>query len=154
LGAAIGISVDRDGKSIWVYERCGGDTCEGSNLDPIFKLDPAGKVLANFGGGKVNWPHGFTVDSDDNVWVSDGRGGNGKGHDVIKFSPDGKVLAPAPSGKPLVHIDTDFPAKSPFYPSPDPKVREDLFSLRASLSLRARSGPAAEASRLRSALRV
>jgi len=92
LGAAIGISVDRDGKSIWVYERCGGDTCEGSNLDPIFKLAPDGKVLANFGGGKVNWPHGFTVDRDDNVWVTDGRGGNGKGHDVIKFSPDGKVL--------------------------------------------------------------
>jgi sugar lactone lactonase YvrE len=92
LGAAIGIAVDRDGKSIWVYERCGGDTCEGSDLDPIMKFDPSGKMLVNFGGGKVNWPHGFSVDRDDNVWVSDGRGGGGKGHDVIKFSPDGKVL--------------------------------------------------------------
>ena len=92
LGAAIGISVDRDGKSIWVYERCGGDTCEGSNLDPIFKLAPDGKVLANFGGGKVNWPHGFTVDKSGAVWITDGRSGNGKGQDVIKFSPDGKVL--------------------------------------------------------------
>ena len=92
LGAAIGIALDKDGKSLWVYERCGADTCEGSNLDPIFKFDPSGKVVANFGGGKVNWPHGFTVDKDDNVWVTDGRAGNGKGHDVIKFSPDGKVL--------------------------------------------------------------
>jgi len=92
LGAAIGIAIDKDGRSIWVYERCGENTCEGSNLDPIMKFDPSGKMVANFGGGKVNWPHGFSVDRDNNVWVSDGRAGGGKGHDVIKFSPDGKVL--------------------------------------------------------------
>ena len=27
-----------------------------------------------------------------NVWVTDGRGENGKGHTVTKFSPDGKAL--------------------------------------------------------------
>jgi hypothetical protein len=32
------------------------------------------------------------ADRDGNVWVTDGRGGNGKGHTVIKFSSDGKVL--------------------------------------------------------------
>jgi sugar lactone lactonase YvrE len=39
-----------------------------------------------------NYPHGLFVDRDDNVWVSDGRAKNGKGHTVMKFSPDGKLL--------------------------------------------------------------
>jgi hypothetical protein len=62
LGAAIGVSIDRDGKSVWIYERCGGETCEGLHLAPIFKFDPDGKVVANFGADLVNWPHGFNVD--------------------------------------------------------------------------------------------
>jgi len=32
------------------------------------------------------------VDKDGNVWVTDGGGRDGKGHQVFKFSPDGKVL--------------------------------------------------------------
>jgi DNA-binding beta-propeller fold protein YncE len=43
------------------------------------------------------WPHGIDVDPDGNVWVTDGvspqRAPKGKrGHQVVKFSPDGKVL--------------------------------------------------------------
>jgi DNA-binding beta-propeller fold protein YncE len=91
-GQAIGIDIDRDGRSVWVYERCGAKVCTGSKLDPIHKLDPSGKVVASFGGGLINWPHGFFVDRDGNVWVTDGRGAEGKGHTVIKFSPEGKVL--------------------------------------------------------------
>ena len=93
LGAPIGVEIDHsDGKTLWLYERCGGDTCVGSTVDPVMKLDTSGKVVANFGGGLVNWPHGFYVDHAGDVWVTDGRGENGKGHTVIKFSPDGKVL--------------------------------------------------------------
>ena len=44
------------------------------------------------GGGLVNWPHGFYVDRAGDVWITDGRGENGKGNTVIKFSPQGKVL--------------------------------------------------------------
>ena len=119
LGAPIGIAIDRDGKSVWVFERCGADTCEGSNLDPIFKFDASGKMVANFGGGMVNWPHGFSVDRDDNVWVTDGRGGNGKGHDVIKFSPDGKVLMTL--GKPGVagNADDTFNTPSDVFTGPN-----------------------------------
>ena len=91
-GQAIGIDIDRDGRSVWVYERCGAKVCTGSKLDPIHKLDPSGKVPASFGGGLINWPHGLFVDRDGNVWVTDGRGADGKGHTVIKFSPEGKVL--------------------------------------------------------------
>jgi streptogramin lyase len=93
LGAPIGVEIDHsDGKTLWIFERCGGDMCVGSTLDPVMKFDATGKMVANFGGGLVNWPHGFYVDRVGDVWVTDGRGENGKGHTVIKFSPDGKVL--------------------------------------------------------------
>jgi hypothetical protein len=92
-GAPIGVEVDhRDGKSIWVFDRCGENSCTGSNLAPIMKFDPSGKLVANFGAGMFNFPHGLFVDRDGNVWVTDGRGESGKGHTVIKFAPDGKVL--------------------------------------------------------------
>jgi DNA-binding beta-propeller fold protein YncE len=93
LGAPIGVEIDgSDGKTLWVFERCGGDSCVGSNVAPVMKVDASGKVVANFGAGTVNWPHGFYVDHDGNVWVTDGKAGAGKGHTVIKFAPDGKVL--------------------------------------------------------------
>ena len=38
------------------------------------------------------FPHGISVDADGNIWVTDGQGRDGKGHQVFKFSPDGKVL--------------------------------------------------------------
>src|SRR5260221_12697980 len=91
-GQAIGVDIDRDGTSVWVYDRCGAKSCEGSNIAPIQKFDASGKLVTSFGGGMINWPHGLFADRDGNVWVTDGRGGNGKGHTVIKFSSDGKVL--------------------------------------------------------------
>jgi sugar lactone lactonase YvrE len=93
-GAAIGVDIDRDGKSVWVFDRCAtADDCSGSNLAPIMKFDPTGKLLTSFGAGLFNYPHGFFVDRDDNIWVSDGRAkNNGKGHTVMKFTPDGKLL--------------------------------------------------------------
>jgi DNA-binding beta-propeller fold protein YncE len=93
-GAAIGVDIDRDGKSIWVFDRCAtADDCSGSNLAPIQKFDPTGKLVLSFGAGLFNYPHGFHVDRNNNIWVSDGRAkNNGKGHTVMKFSPDGKLL--------------------------------------------------------------
>src|ERR1044071_6783587 len=38
------------------------------------------------------FPHGATVDREGNPWVTDAQGGNGKGHQVFKFSADGRVL--------------------------------------------------------------
>jgi sugar lactone lactonase YvrE len=92
-GAAIGVDIDRDGKSVWVFDRCAtADDCSGSSLAPIQKFDASGRLLVSFGAGMFNYPHGFFIDRDDNIWVSDGRAKNGKGHTVMKFSPDGKLL--------------------------------------------------------------
>jgi streptogramin lyase len=90
-GSTSAVDVDRDG-NIWVFERCGDRNCAGSNLAPIFKFDRSGKAVKWFGAGMFVFPHGMHVDKDGNVWVTDAEGKDGKGHQVVKFSPDGKVL--------------------------------------------------------------
>ncbi len=98
FGSTIGIHPDRDGKSVWVFDRCGGNTCEGSNINPINKYDASGTLVASFGAKMFNFPHGLFVDREGNLWVTDGRGSPpkgetaGKGQTVVKLSPEGKVL--------------------------------------------------------------
>jgi DNA-binding beta-propeller fold protein YncE len=93
FGQAIKVQVDHsDGKSIWVFDRCGGNDCGDSTLNPVQKFDASGKFVTGFGGGMFNQPHGFYVDREGNVWVADERARNGKGSVVVKFSPEGKVL--------------------------------------------------------------
>jgi sugar lactone lactonase YvrE len=92
------LDIDHDGRSLWVFDRCGAKTCAGSTVAPIQKLDPSGKVVTAFGAGMFVFPHGLFVDRDDNIWVTDGQGQDGKGQTVMKFSPDGKLLQT--SGKP------------------------------------------------------
>ena len=59
---------------------------------PILKYDAKGTLLKAWGEGMFVFPHGATVDRDGNLWVTDARGDDGKGHQVFKFDPDGKVL--------------------------------------------------------------
>src|SRR3954470_24191383 len=92
MGQAIGVEVDRDGKSLWVFDRCGAQSCTGSNLNPVMKFDPTGKFVTSFGAGMFNFPHGLGVDREGNVYVTDGRAKNGHGDVMVKFAPDGKVL--------------------------------------------------------------
>ena len=61
-------------------------------MPPILKFDSSGKLVKAFGEGLLLFPHGLHVDSEGNVWVTDGLGKDGKGHQVFKFSPDGRVL--------------------------------------------------------------
>ena len=108
-GSTSAVDIDKDGKSIWVAERCGANSCANSTLDTILKFDETGKLVKSFGAGMIVFPHGIHVDRDGNIWVTDGqdnlpRAARGAaapaaappakviGHQVFKFSPDGKVL--------------------------------------------------------------
>lgn len=93
-GSTAGIDIGPDGH-VWAYDRCGANTCVGSNVAPVLKFDrSSGKMLASLGAGMFNFPHGLHVDRDGNVWVTDGQGNKEgtRGHQVFKFSPQGKVL--------------------------------------------------------------
>lgn len=127
-GSTSTIDVDKDGKSIWIAERCGGNSCldaatgQIKDIPTVMKFDETGKLVKAFGNGMLVFPHGMHVDKQGNVWVTDGQdnaprpargaapagGGAGagrgpaptpgpgagatKGHQVFKFSPDGKLL--------------------------------------------------------------
>ena len=110
-GSTSAIDVDKDGKSIWVAERCGENKCADASgkmspLDPVLKFDASGKLVKSFGAGLIAFAHGIHVDKADNVWVTDANDNRPAtprgqppsttpgtvGHQVIKFSPDGKVL--------------------------------------------------------------
>jgi quercetin dioxygenase-like cupin family protein len=93
-GSTSAVDIDRDGRSVWVAERCGANTCEGSKLPSVLKFDPDGNLVKSFGAGLLIFPHGIHVDRDGNIWVTDANESkDGKvGHQVIKFSPEGKVL--------------------------------------------------------------
>jgi hypothetical protein len=111
-GEVIRVHVHRDGH-IWVFHRCfntvppGHATCvgRGESNPPILEFDPAGRLLKSFGVGLFAYPHGFTLDADGNIWTSDVNDeavilglsaktadGAVKGQEVLKLSPDGKVL--------------------------------------------------------------
>jgi len=111
-GEVIRVALDPQG-NIWVFHRCfntvppGHATCigRGESNPPILEFDPSGKLLKSFGVGLFAYPHGFTIDGDGNLWASDvndeatvlgmsAKDLNGKirGQEVLKLSPEGKVL--------------------------------------------------------------
>jgi len=106
MGAVGKVDVAPDGTHIWAVVRCEplydqarfGDECRDSKTNSIYLFDHDGNVVRSFGGGMFIWPHGLDVDQDGNVWVTDAVAanripkGDKRGHQVVKFSPEGKVL--------------------------------------------------------------
>src|SRR5216117_2960130 len=111
-GEVIRVHVDVRG-NIWVFHRCfnvvpaGQATCigRGPANPPILEFDPSGKLLKSFGAGLFAYNHGFTMDTDGNLWVTDvndadtilnmsakNAAGVVMGQEVLKLSPEGKVL--------------------------------------------------------------
>ena len=78
--------------TIYVVHRCFENSCAGRTEAPILKYDASGKLLESWGERMFIFPHGAHVDRDGNLWVTDARGENGKGHQVFKFSSEGRVL--------------------------------------------------------------
>jgi len=106
MGSPAGLDVDRDGESLWAAVRCGHDdtplgsqtNCDSSDLDPIIRFDKNGHVTRMFGSKAFSWPHGLHVDRDGNLWIAEAGAPTPKpgakpiGHQVLKFSPEGKLL--------------------------------------------------------------
>jgi streptogramin lyase len=78
-GSTSAVEIDKDGRSIWIAERCGQNSCldrasnQMSTLDPVLHFDPSGKLIKSFGAGMLIFPHGIHVDRDGNIWVTDGQ---------------------------------------------------------------------------------
>jgi 6-bladed beta-propeller len=111
-GEVIRVHVAATG-NVWVFHRCfnvvpaGSATCinRGAANPPILEFAPSGKLLKSFGSGLFAYPHGFTVDSDGNLWATDvndqetilgmsAKNADGviMGQEVLKLSPQGKKL--------------------------------------------------------------
>ena len=116
-GSTSAVDVARDGRSIWVGERCGRGpegralnrclsraTGEWSPHDPVLLFDANGALVRSFGAKLIIFPHGIHVDRDGNVWVTDG-------HDNFPAAPGrgGAAAAnppappPAPPSTPVGH---------------------------------------------------
>jgi hypothetical protein len=87
-GAAIGIIPDGKGGT-WLHHR---------SEPPILHIDASGNVVRQFGNGMFVQAHGFCQDRDGNFWAGDSGpfqdnpSTKGRGFQLFKFSPDGKVL--------------------------------------------------------------
>jgi hypothetical protein len=90
-GHVFGVGIDSHA-NVWVLDRCGETSCVSSNLAPIQEFDSSGKFVKSFGEGLFVFPHSLYVDKDDNLWITDCGVRDGKGNQVFKISPDGKVL--------------------------------------------------------------
>ena len=89
--AVTAIEAAKDG-SIFVIHRCKDNSCANRPEPPILKFNSSGKLLQAWGSNLFVFPHGATLDPDGNLWVTDERTENGKGAQVFKFSPNGKLL--------------------------------------------------------------
>jgi sugar lactone lactonase YvrE len=87
-GAAIGIIPDGKGGT-WLHHR---------SEPPILHIDASGKVVQTFGDKMFVQAHGFCRDRDGNFWAgdsgpfADNPSTAGRGFQMFKFSPEGKLL--------------------------------------------------------------
>jgi hypothetical protein len=83
FGVMSAVSTDSKGNT-WVLQR---ETPDRNEPSKVMAFDKQGKLVRAWGEKLFPLAHGLRIDRDDNVWITDLRS-----HQVIKFSPDGKVL--------------------------------------------------------------
>ena len=59
---------------------------------PIIEMDPSGKVLKMWGDKMFVWPHGVRIDNQGFLWITDGRAADGRGEQIFKIAPDGRIV--------------------------------------------------------------
>ena len=94
MGSSSAVAVDSKGH-VWVVDRCGANSCADSDLDPIMEFDAQGNFIKAFGKGLFEFPHGFYIDSQNRLWITDvllRPTNRGKGSQVIAFDTDGNEL--------------------------------------------------------------
>jgi sugar lactone lactonase YvrE len=91
MGSSSAVSGDSNGH-IWVVDRCGANDCAGSKLNPVMEFDARGNLLRSWGAGLFLFPHGFFIDRNDHLWITDNHVAKGKGETVMEFTRDGKLL--------------------------------------------------------------
>jgi DNA-binding beta-propeller fold protein YncE len=137
MGSTSGVAIDKDGKSVWVSERCGANSCldrttgEIKDLNVVMKFDENGNLLKSFGTGMFVAPHGLFVDKDGNIWATDYQdnapapaGGRGRGRGAPAEGPIGPrpgstrghlVYKFSPEGKLLMTLGQPGGAATPDY---------------------------------------
>ena len=102
LGIVSGVIPDPDGEHLWILDRCGANQCAGTDVDPIMKFDLDGNLVESFGAGLFAFPHGFALDHEGFLWVSEGGAHGdaraelgesmGMGHQIFKLTRQGEVV--------------------------------------------------------------
>ena len=91
MGSSSAVAGDSKGH-VWVVDRCGANDCANSKLNPVMEFDATGKLLRSWGAGLFLFPHGFFIDRNDHLWITDNHVAKGKGETVMEFNADGKLL--------------------------------------------------------------
>jgi DNA-binding beta-propeller fold protein YncE len=81
-GQTAGLTIDKSGR-LYAFTR---------KPTPVVEFDRDGNVLKTWGEGMFVYPHGIRVDRTGFLWLTDARARDGKGHQVFKYSRDGKLL--------------------------------------------------------------
>lgn len=79
-GQVPNVSIDLDG-NLYAFHR---------SDPPILKFNPQGELIGSWGADLIARPHGFRVAPDGSLWATDYD--RAKGHHVVKYSTDGRVL--------------------------------------------------------------
>lgn len=85
LGDVTGVGIDSH-DHVFIFHR--GPNNDTNAADTILKISANnGTLISSWGRGFFTFPHGLSVDQDDNIWVTDLAQ-----HQVYKFSHDGELL--------------------------------------------------------------